>query len=113
MRIVCIFLVQVLCVAAKADFQGSSHMMPFDEDTIGYNKTPSTGVLPRLQEALAGGKTNFTYDEKFGYLPSLLKALGISQESQVLVFSKTSLQRDRISPENPRALFFNDDLYVG
>ena len=33
--------------------------------------------------------------------------------SQMLVFSKTSLQRQRISPRHPRALYFNDDVYVG
>ena len=33
--------------------------------------------------------------------------------SQVLVFSKTSLQRDRIAPKTPRAIYFNDDVYVG
>src|SRR5436190_24201478 len=99
MRIVCLLLALALRVTARADFQGSSHMMPFDEDTIGYNKTPSTCVIPRLQETLAGSKTNFAFDAKFGFLPSLLKALGISQESQVLVFSKPSLQRDRISSE--------------
>ena len=32
---------------------------------------------------------------------------------RVLVFSKTSLQRDRISPSTPRALYFNDDTYLG
>jgi hypothetical protein len=113
MRVFCLLLLQLLCLVARADFQGSSHMMPFDEDTIGYGKTASTGAIARLQSALAEGKTNFSYDAKFGYLPSLLKALGVSAESQVLVFSKTSLQRERISPENPRALFFNDDVYVG
>jgi hypothetical protein len=113
MRVFCLLLLQLLCLVARADFQGASHMMPFDEDTIAYSKTPSTGALSRFQSALADGKTNLTFDAKFGYLPSLLKALGISPESQVLVFSKTSLQRERISPENPRALFFNDDVYVG
>src|SRR5690606_29845754 len=34
-------------------------------------------------------------------------------ESQLLVFSKTSLQRRRISPERPRALYFSDTVYVG
>src|SRR5690606_17181394 len=28
-------------------------------------------------------------------------------------FSKTSLQRNKISPRTPRALYFNDDVYVG
>jgi hypothetical protein len=31
----------------------------------------------------------------------------------MLVFSKTSFQRERISPRTPRALYFNDDVYVG
>lgn len=30
-----------------------------------------------------------------------------------MVFSKTSFQSTRISPHNPRAVFFNDDVYVG
>jgi hypothetical protein len=43
----------------------------------------------------------------------VLEALQIPQSSQVLVFSKTSLQRHRISPWSPRAIYFRDDLYVG
>jgi len=31
----------------------------------------------------------------------------------MLVFSKTSLQMNRIAPDNPRALYFNDDVAVG
>ena len=31
----------------------------------------------------------------------------------MLVFSKTSLQRGRIRPERPRALYFSDTAYVG
>ncbi len=31
----------------------------------------------------------------------------------MLVFSKTSFQRQRIAPRTPRALYFNDDVYVG
>jgi hypothetical protein len=34
-------------------------------------------------------------------------------ESQVLVFSKTSFQAERISPSRPRALYFNDSTAVG
>ena len=29
------------------------------------------------------------------------------------MYSKTSFQRDRISPNTPRALYFNDDVYIG
>jgi hypothetical protein len=37
----------------------------------------------------------------------------VPESSQTLVFSKTSLQRQRISPSTPRALYFSDDTYVG
>jgi hypothetical protein len=106
-------LLLLVCSIARADFQGSTHMMPFDEDTIAYSKTESTGPVSRLQKAMADGKTNLKFDAKFGYLPSVLEALGISFDSQVLVFSKTSFQRERIDPENPRSLFFNDSVYIG
>jgi hypothetical protein len=97
----------------RADFQGSTHMMPFDEDTIAYGKTEATGPVSRLIRSINDGKTTLKFDVKYGYLPSVLEALGISYDSQVLVFSKTSFQRERIEPENPRALFYNDDAYIG
>ena len=53
------------------------------------------------------------FDEAHGYLRSVLRALGIPVESQVLVFSKTSFQAAAISPEWPRALYFNDSTAVG
>ena len=88
-------------------------MMPFDEDTIAYSKTEATGPVSRLVKSIAEGKTALNFDAKYGYLPSVLEALGISFDSQVLVFSKTSFQRERIDPENPRALFYNDGAYIG
>ena len=48
-----------------------------------------------------------------GYLPSLLKNLGINTDSQILVFSKTSFQSAKIFPKAPRAVFFNDNVAVG
>ena len=53
------------------------------------------------------------YEPGHGYLRSVLRALGIPVNSQTLVFSKTSFQYPKISPERPRALYFNDDVYVG
>ena len=48
-----------------------------------------------------------------GYLESFLDAFEIPSDSQTLVFSKTSLQASRIRPTNPRAIYFNDEIYVG
>jgi hypothetical protein len=52
------------------------------------------------------------HEDRFGYLTSLLHRLGINTDSQVLVFSKTSLQYDHISPQTPRAIYFNDNTFV-
>ena len=98
---------------AADDFQGATHLMPFDEETINYSKQKDTGPVARLQERMDRGEVKLNFGEKFGYLPSLLDALGVSTNSQMLVFSKTSFQRERIAPKTPRALYFNDDVYIG
>jgi hypothetical protein len=53
------------------------------------------------------------FDSTSGYLPALLKALHVPVESQIAVFSKTSIQSLRIEPSNPRVLYFNDSVTVG
>lgn len=70
-------------------------------------------VAAELDARLATGQAHLDYRPGVGYLPSLLAALHIPVESQVLVFSKTSLQVDRISPKTPRAIYFNDAVAVG
>ncbi len=100
-------------VSAQSDFQGATHMVPFEEDTISYNKTPSTGPIARLQSRLDRGEVKLKFDPKTGWRDSVLAAMEISPKSQVMVFSKTSLQRERIAPQTPRALYFNDEIYVG
>lgn len=59
------------------------------------------------------GEVDFSYDSVVGYLPSLLAALDIPVSSQGLIFSRTSLQAYDISPWSPRAVYFNDDVYIG
>ncbi len=66
-----------------------------------------------LQALLESGEVTFSFDPETGYLASLLAALDIPVSSQGLVFSRTSLQTDRITPWSPRAVYFNDDIYVG
>lgn len=95
------------------DYQGATHMMPFEEDTIRYNKTPAEGAVPRLQRRIDSGDAKIDFHPRFGYLPGILRELGVSTNSQMLVFSKTSFQRERISPHAPRAVFYADNVYVG
>ena len=66
-----------------------------------------------LQARIDAGDVELGFDTLWGYLPSLLRELGIPVSSQNLVFSRTSLQTDRIAPWTPRALYFNDEVYIG
>ncbi len=69
--------------------------------------------VARLQQQLERGEVQLEYAEPGGYLQSVLKHLRVPISSQGLVFSKTSFQSNHISPTNPRAIYFNDDVYVG
>jgi hypothetical protein len=110
---VVIFAVSIPGGVQASDFQGATHMVPFEEETINYNNAAVTGAVAQLQKRLESGAVNFKYDDNYGYLLALLDELKIPKSSQMLVFSKTSLQRELISPERPRAIFFNDSIYVG
>lgn len=66
-----------------------------------------------LDERIRTGQEALTFHPRWGYLPSLLDGLGIPRSSQLLVFSKTSAQFRWITAHNPRAIYFNDETYVG
>jgi hypothetical protein len=70
--------------------------------------TPVTG----LNERLAAGAATLAFDQQTGYLTSVLQALDVPVESQVLVYSPTSFQASKINQQNPRAIYFNDTVSV-
>jgi hypothetical protein len=70
-------------------------------------------AVERLQAALNRGEVTLEFENEFGYLRSVLSALNIPLSSQALVFSRTSLAQQFISPGVPRAIYFADDVYVG
>jgi hypothetical protein len=73
-----------------------------------------SNVVAALEAKLEKGEVKLTYEpDGHGYLRSVLAALKVSPESQVLPFTKSSLQFDRISPGTPRAVYFSDDVAVG
>ncbi|MDB6029589.1 MAG: hypothetical protein JWM68_5812 [Verrucomicrobiales bacterium] len=113
--IIALILVGALLPSARAegDFQGATHMVPFDEGILNYNKAAVHDAITDLQAFLDGKEATLEFSKDHGYLDSVLAQLKIPKSSQVLVFSKTSFQRERISPTTPRALFFNDDVYIG
>ena len=74
---------------------------------IDYRGATISDPVSRL--ATAG----LAFDGQQGYLRSVLAALDIPVESQVLLFSKTGIQHPFTNPENPRALYFNERAIVG
>jgi hypothetical protein len=85
----------------------------FEKEPILYSTSTPGNRVEELKAAIESGQRTLQKTPEFGYLPDLLKALEVPVESQTLVFSKTSLQMRRISPRTPRAIYFNDDVYVG
>jgi len=85
----------------------------FEKAPINYSVSEPDNGISRLQQKLDARETTLAFDAEFGYLKSVLTALDVPVQSQGLVFSKTSLQLRRISPRTPRALYFNDNVYIG
>jgi hypothetical protein len=87
--------------------------LPFADAPINYRSENLSDPVAKLQAQLDRGEVKLAYEAGHGYLRSVLAALRIPVSSQTLVFSKTSFQYPKISPERPRALYYNDDVYVG
>ncbi len=82
---------------------------PAIQYTHGHLDDPGDHLNFRLQY----NETHLKFDGPQGYLRSVLNEFKIPIDSQIVVFSKTSFQSERISPQNPRSLFFNDSVIVG
>src|SRR5687768_995736 len=80
---------------------------------IGYASVPTRDPITELNRKLKAGEVALRAEGESGYLRSVLEALSVPVESQLLVFSKTSFQALRIGPKNPRAIYFNDTVSVG
>lgn len=88
--------------------------IPYSDAPIFYRSGEIDDPVAKLQKRLEQGKAKLEYDaQDHGYLKSVLKLLDVPVSSQTLVFSKTSFQYPKISAEHPRALYYNDDVYVG
>ena len=70
-------------------------------------------AIANLQRKIESGAVKLSFDDNFGYLAALLQTLDIPLSSQSLVFGKNSAQLFLVSPQTPRALYFNDNVYVG
>lgn len=92
---------------------GQTQFVNFKNQVHGYHEITPSDPFSKFIEKVERGIVMLNYESDHAYLNSLLKELGISPYSQLLVYSTTSLQLSRISPHNPRAIYFSDDIYLG
>ncbi len=85
----------------------------FEHAPINYATATPDNPVSQLQGRLDDGTAQLKCDDRVGYLKAVLDGLQVPVSSQTLVFSKTSLQRHRIAPRTPRAIYFSDEMYVG
>ena len=107
-----LLLLAMATLQAADDFSGS-FVMSYDGEPIFYASPPEHDPVARLQRRIDAGEVKLDFKPGRGWLDSVLAALKISPTTQSLVFTKTSLQLYRIAPSTPRAIYFNDDVYVG
>ncbi len=87
--------------------------MPFSDEPINYRADDVSDPVAKLEKQLELGQVSLAWEPENGYLKSVLALLKVPVDSQTLVFSKTSFQYPKISADHPRALYYNDDVYVG
>lgn len=103
-----IFITVLFTSAALMAQLPSRRKIQMEAPPILYSSGALHDPVAELNRKISDGSARLAFDDVYGYLPALLNALGIGKESQLLVFSKTSLQSILISPTNPRAIYFND-----
>ena len=115
-RIVFAALIFCFAVAARTRPSAQADDLLFDaaeHPAISYGTSAVHDPAAELERRLESGDARLRYDRNTaGYLRSLLDALQIPVASQIVVFSKTSLQSPLISAANPRAIYFTDDVAV-
>jgi hypothetical protein len=83
----------------------------YERPPINYSKTKPNDAVARLAQRIAKKEIVLAGSDQ-EILCAVLHELGIPVESQITVFSKTSLQTAYITAANPRAIYFSDSIYV-
>src|SRR5262245_54120475 len=92
---------------------GDTFPASIDHAAIQYTARTINDSVTRLNKKIQAGQVTLSFDPQFGYLRSVLTALEVPTDSQMLVYSPTSRQTEIITQSNPRALYFNDTTAVG
>ena len=103
------------CVLSAEDAAAKDHFdyADLDDPVHAYWTKPLHDPFTSFLKELKAGTVKLDRSSELAFVKSLLRALNISEHSQMLVFSTTSLQLRFISQRNPRAVFFNQSIYLG
>ena len=102
-RAVWVVLAAAGCVTLGAWPRNSedTFYIPLDDPAIQYGQRPVSDPVARLEQRLESGAAKLEVASNgWGYLPSVLKQLGVNADSQALVFSKTSTQSGKDQSAN-------------
>jgi hypothetical protein len=111
-RILVLAIGVIFSLPAVAQFDDWFDGSP-EHPSIDYAGRPVRDPVAELNRKVQEGAVELKFDPSQEYLRSVLKALDVPIESQIVVFAKTSVQASRISRSNPRTLLFNDSVVVG
>src|ERR1700730_2337667 len=100
-------------VAARGQLTERPLMKALKHPAMEYASRATNDPIVELNRRIDEGSVRVTFDEDTGYLRSVLDALNVPIESQMLIMSKTGVQALHTGPENPRAIFFDDAVTVG
>lgn len=110
------FLVPPLLLTVVVMARGEERVAP----AIDYKAAPHSywereprDVFSKLLKRMGAGEVRLDTRDEGSFARSVLEALDVPVSSQLLVYSATSMQSERINARNPRALYFNEDVYVG
>ncbi|HJU43195.1 MAG TPA: hypothetical protein VJ691_10290 [Vicinamibacterales bacterium] len=106
------FAFAALLVASVSAQRTGVFDQSINHPAIKYSTSDSNTVVDALNRRLRDGSAKLVHEGKSGYLRSVLQLLDIPVESQVLVYTQTSLQAQHITMDNPRAIYFNDAAAV-
>ena len=112
-RVPAVALTVALAAAVLHGQRRDVYIASRNHPAIDYTAGATTDAVRALNDRLRSGAATLAFDPVNGYLRSVLEALSIPVESQMLVFSQTSLQGPLINIHNPRAIYFNDTVSVG
>ena len=96
-----LLLLGVIAVSSVSGQRGGAFRASRDHPAIQYTEGAVDNALADLNRRLDEGTAALAFEGRSGYLRSVLEALGMPVESQVLVFSPTSFQEDYIDFDNP------------